>query len=79
MEIMSLTQAAARLGLSRETLKVQARRGKLRATKIGNIWTVTAAEVQRYEVEHKGRFGFADKRVRDKALQTRKERASQRS
>ena len=50
---MTLTEAAAVLGLSADTLRWQIRNGALRAKKVGPIWTVTPAEVERYRREHK--------------------------
>lgn len=52
---MTLTDAAALLGLSPTTLRVQVRNGKLRATKVGRDWTVTPREVERYRRESLGR------------------------
>lgn len=49
--LMSLSEAAARLGVSAETLRWQIHNGKLRARKIGPIWTVTLKEVERYRRE----------------------------
>jgi excisionase family DNA binding protein len=50
---LSLQEAAERLGLSAGTLRLQAERGKLRATKVANRWLVTLAEVERYRREHR--------------------------
>jgi excisionase family DNA binding protein len=58
-EVLTLAQAAERLGLSAETLRLQVRAGKLRATRAGTLYLVTASEVERYRAEHKGRHGFA--------------------
>lgn len=52
---MTLIEAAAALGLSRETLRVQIRKGKLRAEKRGRDWFVTAREVERYRRDSLGR------------------------
>lgn len=52
---MTLQEAATILGLSKNTLQVQAKRGKLRAVKHGRDWWVTEAEVARYATEHKGK------------------------
>jgi excisionase family DNA binding protein len=51
---MTLGEAAALLGLSPDTLRVQANRGRLRAKKLGPLWTVTPAEVERYRRESLG-------------------------
>lgn len=48
---MTLAEAAASLGVSPETLRWQVRNGKLKARKVGPIWTVTPKEVERYRRE----------------------------
>jgi excisionase family DNA binding protein len=57
----SLAQAAELLGLSPGTLNVQARRGRLRARKIGDRWIVSAAEVERYRRDVLGKPGWTAK------------------
>lgn len=56
---MTLTEAARVLGLSRNTLQIQAQRGKLRATKHGRDWWVEQTEVERYAAEVKKEGGKA--------------------
>lgn len=51
--MLTLAEAAARLGLERDTLRRQVRRGKLRARKVGPIWTVSEREVERYARENR--------------------------
>jgi len=46
--MMTLPEAAALLGLSPITLRIQVRNGKLKAKKQGRDWFVTAREVERY-------------------------------
>lgn len=53
--MLTLAQAAVRLGLSPSTLRVQVKRGKLRARLVGKTWTVTEREVERYRAESLGR------------------------
>lgn len=48
---MTLTEAAALLGVTAATLRQQIARGKLRATKRGRDWWVTAKEVNRYRAQ----------------------------
>lgn len=48
---MTLREAADILGLSPTTLRVQIRNGRLRATKRGRDWHVTAGEVERYRAD----------------------------
>lgn len=57
----TLAEAAALLGVSPGTLNVQARRGRLRAKKIGHIWTVQTAEIERYRREVLGKPGWPAK------------------
>ncbi len=58
-ELVTVTQAAERLGLHRDTLLRQIARGVLQAKRLGSIWVVTGAEVERYRREHRGKHGFA--------------------
>ena len=46
---MTLNQAAAVLGITAATLRQQIGRGRIKARKIGRDWSVTAAEVKRYD------------------------------
>jgi len=48
---MTLTEAAALLGVTAATLRQQIAHGKLRARKVGRDWTVTRREVERYRQE----------------------------
>jgi len=48
---VTLTEAAALLGLSPDTLRWQIRNGRIKARKVGPIWTVTPREVERYRRE----------------------------
>jgi excisionase family DNA binding protein len=48
---MTLTQAAALLGVTAATLRQQIANGKLRASKRGRDWWVTRGEVARYQRE----------------------------
>jgi len=58
---VTLADAAARLGVSPDTLRWQVRNGRLRATKVGRDWHVTPGEVERYRRESLGRrAGHAD-------------------
>ncbi len=56
-ELLTLAQAAERIGISPGTLVIQARKGVLKARKMGNLYLVTLAEVRRYERENKGKPG----------------------
>lgn len=53
----TLTEAAALLGVTADTLRQQIKAGRLRAAKVGPVWTVTAKEVERYREKSLGRPG----------------------
>jgi excisionase family DNA binding protein len=55
--LITLAQAAERLGLSTSTLREQVHRGRLAAQKIGRDWLVEETEVDRYRLESKGQAG----------------------
>ena len=46
---MTLNEAAAILGVTAATLRQQIGRGRIKARKVGRDWSVTAAEVRRYD------------------------------
>lgn len=52
---MTLKDAAVRLDLSPETLRIQIAKGKLRAERHGRDWWVTPSEVERYRAQSLGR------------------------
>jgi excisionase family DNA binding protein len=58
-EVLTLGQAAERLGVRRDTLAQQAKKGVLHATLAGSVYLVTATEVERYRREVRGKRGFA--------------------
>jgi excisionase family DNA binding protein len=47
-ELISLAEAARRYGFNRDYLSKLARRGRLKAQKIGNMWVTTPADVEAY-------------------------------
>lgn len=55
--MLTLTEAAARLHLDPSSLRHQIRNGKLRARKVGPVWTVSEREVDRYGRENRGKLG----------------------
>jgi len=55
--LLTLREAAAKLGITADTLRAQIRKGRLRATKLGRDWVVEADEVARYERTSLGRHG----------------------
>jgi len=58
-EVLTLKQAAERLGLSPETLRIQVRAGKLRATLAGKTYLVKASDLSVYDARRKEPRGFA--------------------
>ncbi len=58
-DVLTLKQAAERLGRSATTLRLQVHAGKLHATLVGTMYLVTATEVERYRREVLGKHGFA--------------------
>jgi hypothetical protein len=52
-EQLTLAVAATRLGIAHATLRWQIKNGKLRARKVGPIWTVSEREVERYARENR--------------------------
>ena len=49
--VMTLIEAAARLGVTAATLRQQIANGRLKARKVGRDWTVSEREVERYRSE----------------------------
>ncbi len=58
-EVLTIKQAAERIGIHVNTLYSQIQRGKIQATRFGHQWMLTAAEVRRYIDEVKGKHGVA--------------------
>lgn len=55
--MLTLTEAAARLGVAASTLRHQVHNGRLRARLVGKTWTVSEREVERYRAESLGKVG----------------------
>jgi excisionase family DNA binding protein len=55
--MLTLTEAAARLGVAASTLRGQIANGKLRGRLVGKTWTVSEREVERYREASLGRPG----------------------
>ena len=55
--MLTLTEAAARLGLAASTLRHQVQAGRLRATLVGKTYVITEGELARYRAEHLGKPG----------------------
>lgn len=56
-DIISLNDAAAELGISKETLRTQWRRGRFAAKLFGNTLITTRQETERYRRESLGQVG----------------------
>jgi Helix-turn-helix domain len=57
-ELISLSEAAAISGMTRQHMALLARRGALKAVRVGKSWVTTRAAVEDY-------LGDAEKRSRD--------------
>ena len=55
--MLTLTEAADRLGLAASTLRHQVQAGRLRATLVGKTYVITEGELARYRAEHLGKPG----------------------
>ncbi len=58
-EVLTVNQAAERIGVSVTTLYSQIQHGKIQARRFGRQWMLTASEVRRYIDEVRGKRGFA--------------------
>lgn len=54
---MTLRQAAEALGVSADSLRNQIHNGRLRARKVGPVWTISERELERYRRESRGQPG----------------------
>ena len=52
-----LIEAGGGLGVTRRNVRYQAKRGRIKATMLGDRYVVTATEVQRYQKEQAGKPG----------------------
>ena len=57
MKSLTVTEAAASLGLSPATIRAQIANGAIKASKVGPIWVITEREVERYRGTSKGKPG----------------------
>lgn len=57
MARLTLSEAADRLGIQHDSLRSQIRNKSISAKKVGPIWTVTEAEVERYRSVSLGNRG----------------------
>jgi len=58
-EVLTLKQAAERIGVSHKTLQLQAKNGVLKARLMGNTYLVTAPDLAAYDERRKQARGFA--------------------
>jgi excisionase family DNA binding protein len=59
--MLTITQAAERLGLSRQRIHVLIKEGRIRAEQAGKIWLITPEEVRKFK--RKPRNGGRPKNV----------------
>lgn len=52
---MTLNEAAESLGVTAATLRQQIGHGRIKARKVGPVWTLTPREVERYRADHLGK------------------------
>jgi len=55
--MLTLAQAADRIGVASSTLRTQVHKGRLHARKIGTLWVVNERELARYQRDSVGRPG----------------------
>ena len=55
--MLTLTEAAVRIGLSPSTLRQQIHNGRLRGRLVGKTWTVSEREIERYRAVSLGKPG----------------------
>lgn len=58
-EVLTLKQAAERIGVSHKTLQIQAKNGVLNARLMGNTYLVTVSALAAYDEQRKRARGFA--------------------
>jgi len=59
-ELITLAQAAQRYGLRQDFLRALARKGRLRAQKLGSFWVTTVADVEAYLASRQRRGRYKD-------------------
>ncbi len=61
-ELITLAQAAERYGFRQTFLRALARKGRLKASKLGSMWVTTAADVEAYLAsrQRRGRYKEID-------------------
>jgi len=57
VKTLTLTEAAVELDMASSTLRHQIHNGRLKATRVGPLWVVTAREVARYRLQSRGKSG----------------------
>ena len=55
MQPMDTTEAAAKLGVSTETVRRWVRQGRLKAIRIGRTMVLARADVERFSIPRRGR------------------------
>lgn len=54
-KLLSTTEAAARLGISRRTVQLACESGEIRATKVGRDWLIAEKALNSFTPRHRGR------------------------
>ncbi|HEY3434430.1 MAG TPA: hypothetical protein VGK41_02145 [Solirubrobacterales bacterium] len=69
-QVRTLAQAAEELGLGKETLRTQWRRGRFAAREVGSVLLTTVDEIERYRRESLGQAGRPPKLVSGAELES---------
>lgn len=67
-DMIPLSEAAEMLGLKMASLRSQIRFGALKADKLGPIWVVTRAEVERYREQSLGKTRKSAMKAAEEAI-----------
>ena len=59
-ELLTLAQAAERYGFTHVFLRELARKGRLKARKLGSIWVTTIADIEAYLASRQRRGRYKD-------------------
>lgn len=51
-DLISLTEAASRAGVSRNTMHLAAKNGLIKATRLGRYWYIYASDIERWKQDH---------------------------
>lgn len=57
MKSLTVTEAAASLGIKPSTVRAQIKNGAIKASRVGPLYTITEKEVERYRATSRGKPG----------------------